>query len=190
MKIFLVDNYDSFTYNLLHYLEGISQTKVEVYRNDELEQLDVDSYSHIVLSPGPGLPHEAGGLMAFIERIKHKKILGVCLGQQAIAASFGVELEQLSSVVHGQSTRIFIQSNGEGSSIFENLPDQFKVGRYHSWVIKPKNEVEGISITSVDEHGHIMSIQHNELDITAVQFHPESILTEYGREMIENWLNS
>lgn len=185
MKILLIDNYDSFTYNLLHYLEGESGVKVEVFRNDQLADLDVSSYSHIILSPGPGLPSEAGELLAFIEENKLKKMLGVCLGQQALAAAFAIPLKQLNSVVHGQAREVTILKAGR---LFSDLPKNFKVGRYHSWVVDPDGLSSEFEVLAVDEEGQLMAIQHKELDLTAVQFHPESILTEHGRKMIQNWL--
>jgi len=186
VKILLVDNYDSFTYNLLHYLEGESLAAVDVKRNDELQGLVVDSYTHIVISPGPGLPEEAGKLKEFISSIQDKKVLGVCLGQQAIAEVFDSSLSQLEKVVHGQSQEIKIIDREE--PIYFGLPDQFKVGRYHSWVVDSENLNSSIKVTAVDEEGNIMSIRHRDLDIAAVQFHPESILTEHGRKMIRNWI--
>ncbi len=185
MKILLVDNYDSFTYNLLHYLEGESNTKVDVIRNDQLDSFDTMPYTHIVISPGPGLPRESGGLLSFIQKNKEKKILGVCLGQQAIAEAFSLPLKQLEKVVHGQASQLNILQEGV---IFLGLPKSFKVGRYHSWVVDFHADSNEFKVLAIDEKGHCMALQHNALDLTAVQFHPESILTEYGRKMIGNWI--
>ena len=187
MNILLIDNYDSFTYNLLHYLEEASDTKVEVLRNDEIEGVDTSDYTHIVISPGPGLPKESGQLIDFIQANLHKKILGICLGQQALAEVFGMKLKQLDTVVHGQATTIEILDADE--PLFLGLPKKFKVGRYHSWVVDPKTINGKISITTKDEKGELMGIRHFQKDISAVQFHPESILTEHGKQMIANWLN-
>jgi anthranilate synthase component 2 len=187
MKILLVDNYDSFTYNLLHYLEGESGTEVEVVRNDQLSGLDTSSHTHIVISPGPGLPSEAADLIHFIKQNQQKKMLGVCLGQQAIAEAFGLNLSQLKEVVHGQARSMKLV---KPSSIFAGLPSSFKVGRYHSWVVENSDDLKDFEILAVDEQENLMAIEHKKLPLTAVQFHPESILTEYGREMIRNWLDA
>jgi anthranilate synthase component 2 len=186
-KILLIDNYDSFTYNLVHYLEAITDQTIDVIRNDKLDFSKMDEYESIVISPGPGLPKLAGQLMEFLERFSNtKKILGICLGQQAIAEHFGMRLKNLGEVVHGQARKIEVKNN---TGLFKNLPESFTVGRYHSWVIEPESMSADFEITSTDKQGNIMSIQHKTLPIDAVQFHPESILTEYGKEMLGNWLN-
>jgi anthranilate synthase component 2 len=188
MKILLIDNYDSFTYNLFHYLDELNAGGVEVIRNDELDLEKVQEYDRVVLSPGPGLPKDAGKLMAFLKRYATEiPILGVCLGQQAIAEHFGMKLKNLAEVVHGQSRKIQILENMKG--IFADFPKEIKVGRYHSWVIDPASVHQDFCITSTDKDGNIMSIQHKNLPISAVQFHPESVLTERGKEMLQNWLN-
>jgi anthranilate synthase component 2 len=185
-KILLIDNYDSFTYNLVHYLEAITEQEINVIRNDDLDFSKIDEYDSVVISPGPGLPKDAGLLMEFLERFsKEKKILGICLGQQAIAEHFGMQLKNLGEVVHGQARKIEVKNN---TGLFKNLPESFTVGRYHSWVIDPESINSDFEITSTDEQGNIMSIQHRTLPISAVQFHPESILTDYGKEMLGNWL--
>lgn len=186
MKILLIDNYDSFTYNLLHYLEEASDSKAEVFRNDEIDGLDTSDYTHIVISPGPGLPKEAGQLIDFIQANLHKKILGICLGQQALAEVFGMKLKQLDTVVHGQATTIEVVDNKE--ALFKDLPKKFKVGRYHSWVVDNSSLSNELVVTARDEFGEIMAISHRELPIKAVQFHPESILTEFGKEMVKSWI--
>lgn len=186
-KILLIDNYDSFTYNLFHYLEEFYQGEIVVMRNDEIEFARVDEYEGIVISPGPGLPKEAGQLMKFLESFAHKKrILGICLGQQAIAEHFEMPLLNLNEVVHGQSTLIEVLND---QSIFKSLPSKLNVGRYHSWVIDPQKVNAEFEVTAVDSSGLIMGIKHKSLPIEAVQFHPESVLTDYGKEMIKNWID-
>ncbi len=186
MKILLLDNYDSFTYNLVHYLESMG-AEVEIFRNDEIEIEEVKNFDKIVLSPGPGIPDQAGILKAIIKEYFDKKpILGICLGQQAIAEVFGGSLIQLSTVVHGEATPITITSPNE--ILFKDLPKIIEVGRYHSWVVDPNTLPDTLEITSVDENGNIMSLQHKIYDVKAVQFHPESIMTPYGMQMLENWI--
>ncbi|MBL4707007.1 MAG: aminodeoxychorismate/anthranilate synthase component II [Flavobacteriales bacterium] len=186
--ILLIDNYDSFTYNLYHYLEEMNEGKVVVMRNDEINFEQAESFQKVVISPGPGLPSQAGDLMKFLNQfILEKEILGICLGQQAIAEHFGMRLKNLEEVIHGQAKQIRVLSKKE--RLFSGLPSVLKVGRYHSWVIDPKNITENIIITSQDDDGNIMSIAHESLPIKAVQFHPESVLTEFGKEMIANWLS-
>ncbi len=186
-QILLIDNYDSFTFNLYHYLDELNQGGVEVQRNDEVKLEGVPQYDMVVLSPGPGLPKQAGKLMEFLDLYATTiPILGVCLGQQAIAEHFGMKLKNLPKVVHGQARSIEIIQREKG--LFKGFPKSIKVGRYHSWVIDPESMHEDFSITSTDDEGNIMSIQHNTLPICAVQFHPESVLTEMGKEMLGNWL--
>ena len=186
-KVLLLDSYDSFTYNLYHYLEAFSNTQVDVVRNDRISLNEVDGYDGIILSPGPGLPSEAGLLIPIIERYKEtKRIFGVCLGQQAIAQAFGGELENPEKVYHGVSTPINI---GEPKHyLFDGLPSRIEVGRYHSWVVANQNFPKCLRIEATDDKGSIMAISHHQLDICAVQFHPESILTPTGKQMIFNWL--
>jgi len=188
-NILLIDNYDSFTYNLFHYLEELSDDEVHVIRNDELVLNQLDEYHSIVISPGPGLPATSGNLMNFLEKFAHsKKILGICLGQQAIAEHFGMQLKNLTQVVHGKAKKIKVVSDQD--VLFNNLPTTFNVGRYHSWVIEPSSLSPDFEVTSVDDDSNIMSITHKSLPIMAVQFHPESVLTEYGKEILKNWLES
>ena len=192
-KILLIDNYDSFTFNLVHYLEAITDQAIDVIRNDDLDFSKMDDYDSVVISPGPGLPKQAGMLMEFLEAFSsQKKILGICLGQQAIAEHFGMQLKNLGEVVHGQARKIevFCQKGGQVNNVglFQGLPKTIRVGRYHSWVIEPESMNADFEITSSDEQGNIMSIKHKTLAIEAVQFHPESILTEFGKEMLRNWL--
>ncbi|WP_438966930.1 anthranilate synthase component II [Flavobacterium sp.] len=184
-KIVVIDNYDSFTYNLVHYLEDLN-CDVTVYRNDEFDLEEIEPFDKIVLSPGPGIPEKAGLLKEVIKKYASTKpILGICLGQQAIGEVFGAELINLEKVYHGVATKIIITEN---DTLFNDLPLEIEVGRYHSWVIDKSTIPKELKVTSVDENGEIMSIKHISLDIKAVQFHPESILTPFGKKMLENWL--
>lgn len=187
-KILLIDNYDSFTYNIYHYLEELWEEGVEVIRNDELNLEKAQQYDRIVISPGPNLPEAAGNLLPVLKAITaEKKILGICLGLQAIAEVFDLKLKNLKEVVHGQSTPIRVTEST--SLLFKGLPRQFKVGRYHSWVIDEKSNLENkLKVTAVDEAKNIMAVAHPTLPIHAVQFHPESVLCEYGKEILGNWL--
>ncbi|MGO4920873.1 anthranilate synthase component II [Maribacter spongiicola] len=185
-KILVIDNYDSFTYNLVHYLEELG-CEVIVKRNDQLTLEEVDAFDKIVLSPGPGIPDEAGLLKQIIEKYAPtKSIFGVCLGQQAIAEVFGGSLINLDEVYHGIATKIKITKD---DVIFEGIPKEIEVGRYHSWVVNP-DLPEVLEATSLDENGQIMSLRHKTYDVRAVQFHPESVLTPQGKKMLENWLNA
>ncbi len=180
----MIDNYDSFTYNLVHYLEDLDGD-VTVKRNDQLTLDEVEPFDHIVLSPGPGIPDEAGLLKEIIKTYAtSKRIFGVCLGLQAIGEVFGGTLVNLDQVYHGVATTITVTKD---DPIFKGLPKNLQVGRYHSWVVDP-NVPEELEITSVDENGQIMSLRHKEYDVTAVQFHPESVLTPEGKQMLKNWL--
>lgn len=186
MKILVVDNFDSFVYNLVHYLEGMG-AEVTVVRNTEEFLSIVDDFDKILLSPGPGLPAEAGKMMSLLEeRLLSKSFLGVCLGHQALGVFFGMALTNLETVKHGVSSDMFIEANGR---LFVGLPKKSKVGRYHSWVIDKNSLNENVEIVARDEEGEIMALQHKELPIYGVQFHPESILTEFGKEILQNWLN-
>lgn len=186
-KILVFDNYDSFTYNLVHLVEKITDSKVDVVRNDQLALEDVAFYDKIILSPGPGIPAEAGLLLPLIKKYAStKSILGVCLGHQAIGEALGGKLLQLETVFHGVSTDV-MQGN-EAGFLFSGLPPVFKVGRYHSWVIDEKGLPEGLSVTARDGQGRIMAIQHKTLDLCGVQFHPESIMTEFGEKLLRNFI--
>ncbi len=183
-SILMIDNYDSFTYNLVHYLEDLD-CEVVVKRNDQLTLEDVDNFELIVLSPGPGIPNEAGLLKPIIKRYaKTKRIFGVCLGQQAIAEVFGGSLVNLDQVYHGVASEIEIVQD---DYIFEGLPRQIAVGRYHSWVVN-NNIPDSLVATSFDTNGQIMSLKHIDFDIRAVQFHPESVLTPNGKQILKNWV--
>jgi anthranilate synthase component 2 len=186
-KIIIIDNYDSFTYNLVHYLEDLN-AEVTVFRNDEFDIDELLKFDKIVLSPGPGIPKEAGLLLEVIKTYANKKsILGICLGQQAIAEVFGGSLINLEKVHHGVSSTISIIAPED--PIFQNLEPEIEVGRYHSWVVNPIDFPDVLKITSVDESNLIMSLRHRNLDVCGVQFHPESLLTPNGKKILENWLN-
>jgi anthranilate synthase component 2 len=186
-KILVIDNYDSFTYNLVHYLQDLG-CDVTVKRNDQLTLDEVEPFDKIVLSPGPGIPDEAGLLKSIIERFApEKSILGVCLGQQAIGEVFGGTLINLDSVFHGVATQVKICVDDE--IIFKGLNKTIDVGRYHSWVVDP-NLPKELEATSFDENGQVMSLRHKIYDVKGVQFHPESVLTPNGKQMLENWINN
>ena len=186
-KILIIDNYDSFTYNLVHLVNEIG-LQCDVWRNDKFAIGDVDAYSHIILSPGPGIPSEAGLLLEVIEKYAPtKSIFGVCLGQQAIAEVFGGKLYNLSRPMHGIATPIKVTDQHE--KLFAGLPQSFKVGRYHSWVVDRDGFPDVLTVTAIDEQDNsIMALRHKEYDVRGVQFHPESVLTEHGRAIMQNWL--
>jgi anthranilate synthase component 2 len=195
MKILVFDNYDSFTYNLVHLVEKITHGKVDVFRNDELPMEKVKDYDKIILSPGPGIPSEAGMLLPLIKEYAASKcILGVCLGHQAIGEAFGGTLTNLSTVYHGVATPIEVKSDpanggtGVRSMLFEGLADTIMVGRYHSWVVDEKGFPDVLEITARDANHYIMALQHTTFDVQGVQFHPESVLTPDGEKIISNWL--
>jgi len=185
-KVFVIDNYDSFTYNLVHYLEELD-CEVTVKRNDQFELDELEDYPLLLLSPGPGIPDESGLLKAAIERYApSKKILGICLGQQAIGEVFGASLINLDKVYHGIATPVKVIKE---DVLFKDLPDVFVIGRYHSWVVETPLPEELIA-TSVDEEGQLMSLRHKTYDVCAVQYHPESVLTPHGKKILDNWINS
>ena len=229
MKILVFDNYDSFTYNLVHLVEKILHQKVDVYRNDQIPLENVKAYDKIILSPGPGIPEEAGLLLPLIkEYAATKSMLGVCLGHQAIGQAFGGKLINLSTVYHGVATPVQIvkrqtadgkrqtanpdkleavkSENGKSKkqaesstevahspltthhSLFDGLPDEFEVGRYHSWVVSEEGFPKELEITARDANNYIMALQHKTYDVQGVQFHPESVLTPRGEEILRNWL--
>lgn len=189
MRILVIDNYDSFVHNLVHILENIEDSEITIVKNDKVSLSEVEKYDKILLSPGPGIPSEAGLMTDVIKKFyKTKSILGVCLGHQALGEFFGFNLKQLSQPLHGISTEITTICN---SKLFKGMPLKFRVGHYHSWVIEPKDFSEHqIEIIACDDNGRVMAIQHKQLPIYGVQFHPESILTEYGKVIISNWMNS
>ncbi|WP_298761601.1 aminodeoxychorismate/anthranilate synthase component II [uncultured Psychroserpens sp.] len=187
MKVLVIDNYDSFTYNLVHYLEDLN-CEVTVKRNDKLSLEEVDSFQKIVLSPGPGIPNEAGLLKDIIKiYAPTKSILGVCLGQQAIGEVFGGSLINLEDVYHGVATQVDICVDDE--SLFNNMNKTIEVGRYHSWVVDA-NLPEVLEATSFDSNGQVMSLRHRVYDVKGVQYHPESVLTPNGKQILENWIKS
>ncbi len=186
-KIMVFDNYDSFTYNLVHLVEKIVHQKPDVYRNDEISLEKVEDYDRIILSPGPGIPSEAGLLLDLIKRYAAgKSILGVCLGHQAIAEAMGGSLINLDTVFHGVATPIHILDTGEG--LFNNLDKTEEVGRYHSWIVDETTLPADFVVTARDDNAYVMAMKHRRYDLQSVQFHPESILTPNGEKMIRNWL--
>ena len=215
MRILVFDNYDSFTYNLVHLVEKILHQKVDVYRNDQIPLEKVKEYDKIILSPGPGIPGEAGLLLPLIkEYASSKSILGVCLGHQAIGEAFGGKLVNLSEVYHGVATPVRLVNressnvsremgvgNGQSAvggrnsslithhSLFKNLPDVFEAGRYHSWIVSDENFPTELEVTARDENNFIMALQHKTYDVQGVQFHPESVLTPMGEDILKNWLS-
>ncbi|AHF16707.1 anthranilate synthase component II [Niabella soli] len=187
MKLLVFDNYDSFTYNLVHMVEKILHQKVEVHRNDQIPLEAIKQYDKIILSPGPGIPSESGLLLPLIkEYAASKSVLGVCLGQQAIGEVFGGSLYNLPHVYHGIATNCkIIKRSG---NLFDGIPDGFEIGRYHSWVVAPENFPADLEITAVDDNDMIMALRHKQYDVQGVQFHPESVLTPLGETIIRNWL--
>ncbi|MBO9572558.1 MAG: aminodeoxychorismate/anthranilate synthase component II [Chitinophagaceae bacterium] len=187
MNILVFDNYDSFTYNLVHLVEKILPVKVDVFRNDEIPLEKIKAYDKIILSPGPGVPSEAGLLLPLIkEYASSKSILGVCLGHQAIGEAFGGSLTNLSKVYHGVSTNCLI--SGNPGKLFEGLPEEIEIGRYHSWIVNKEDLPAELEITAEDENGFIMAMRHKKYDVQGVQFHPESVLTPLGGVILKNWL--
>ena len=188
MKILVLDNYDSFTYNLVHIVKNIApEAQVSVFRNDAIALADVAAFDKILLSPGPGLPHEAGIMPKVIAEYASKKsILGVCLGLQAIAEAFGGSLRNLREVFHGVATPI--KPTKQEDYLYRDLPNEFLAGRYHSWIVEKNNLPDELLITATDDKGEIMSLMHREYDLRGVQFHPESVLTAEGTKLISNWI--
>ncbi len=188
MKILVLDNYDSFTYNLVYILRELHD-QVEVYRNDKISLENVANYDKILLSPGPGIPSEAGIMLDLVkEYASSKSILGICLGHQGIGEVFGGSLENMSDVLHGISDKNIVTDTSE--RIFKGLPAEFQVGRYHSWTVIPESVPKSMTVTAVDEQGRVMGLSHKQYDVRGLQFHPESVLTEHGKEMLQNWLDA
>ncbi len=188
-KILVIDNYDSFTYNLVHYISNLTDDPMDVFRNDQIELDAIEKYDKILLSPGPGIPIEAGICLDLIKRYSStKSILGVCLGHQAIAEAFGGKLINLDKVYHGVSSTLNIIAPED--TLYKDIPGTFEVGRYHSWVVSRENLPDCFKINSLDEQGIIMGISHKEYNVKGVQYHPESVLTEHGLKIVENWLNN
>lgn len=185
--ILVIDNYDSFTYNLVHLLQELNAS-YEVVRNDKFDINEVEKYDKILLSPGPGIPEEAGLLLDVIRKYAAtKSILGICLGQQAIAEVFGAKLYNMPKPLHGVATSIEITDNSE--TLFTNFPEDSKIGRYHSWAVDPNTLTAELKVTAVDPNGVIMALSHTKYDVKGMQFHPESILTDNGKTLIANWIN-
>ncbi len=188
MKILVLDNYDSFVYNLVHYIKQLGFTDVDVFRNDKIALADVAKYDKILLSPGPGIPEEAGIMIDLIkEYADSKSIMGVCLGHQAIAEAFGSELENMDEVLHGVGNKMQVVAD---EVLYNGLPKEFEVGRYHSWQVKKNSLGDTFKLTGVDVNGNVMSMRHNSLDVVGVQYHPESVLTQHGLKIVENWLKN
>jgi len=186
-KILVIDNYDSFTYNLVHYINQVSGHEPDVFRNDEIALGDVEEYEKILISPGPGLPVEAGICLDLITQYAQSKcILGICLGHQAIGEAFGGTLVNLDRVYHGLATPVTIMEPGD--PLFRNIPAVILAGRYHSWVVNNIGLPDCLAVTCRDENGLIMGISHRQFDVRGLQFHPESVLTEYGFEIMRNWI--
>jgi anthranilate synthase component 2 len=187
MKIMVLDNYDSFTYNLVHILKEITGGTVDVHRNDTISVEDAGMYDKIIISPGPGVPDEAGITKELIGRYgSSKSILGVCLGCQAIAETFGGSLINLDKVYHGVKSDIKVLDKSD--NIFNELPERFEAGRYHSWVVNSKDLPSCLKVTATDDEGMIMALAHKEYDVKGVQFHPESVMTPNGKKILANWL--
>ena len=185
MKIVIIDNYDSFTYNLSHLVKALG-AEVTVLRNDQFQLADLEPYSKIILSPGPGIPSEAGLLLDVIRTYAGRKpILGVCLGHQAIGEAFGARLENLSDVFHGVATPCHITCD---DALFSGISRHITVGRYHSWVVAADNLPDCLEVTAVSDEGQIMALRHRDLNVRGIQFHPESVLTPDGKQMLQNWL--
>ncbi len=188
MKILVLDNYDSFTYNLVHIIRELGH-EMEIFRNDKIELEAVKKYDKILLSPGPGIPDEAGMLKDVIKFYSQtKSILGVCLGHQAIAEAFGAKLYNIPNVLHGVTSKAIITDKSE--KLFKDLPAQFEVCHYHSWAVVAESITPELTVTATNADGLVMAIAHKKYDVRGVQFHPESIMTEHGKKIIENWLNN
>ena len=185
MNILVIDNYDSFTYNLVHTLKKFEGVTVTVKRNDQVDAIEASAYDKLLFSPGPGIPEEAGNMPAIIKALAGKKpMLGVCLGHQAIGEAFGGTLRNMNQVLHGIATPVTVVAN---SYLFDGLPETLEVGRYHSWIVDTEALPEALEVTAIDNEGRIMALQHKAFDIQGVQFHPESVLTPLGEKMLENW---
>ena len=188
MKLLLIDNYDSFTYNIVQLIEQCSIGDFIMLKNDELKHIETGAFDKVIISPGPGIAVEAGDLNDFVRRFyKDKSMLGICLGHEAIAELFDAKLVRMPSPWHGIQGPGYVIKN---SRIFEGLPSQFSIGHYHSWIIDRETLPEQLVVTMEDDQGRIMAIEHRKYDLTGLQFHPESVMTEYGLEMMKNWLGS
>lgn len=189
MKILIFDNYDSFTYNLVHIIEKLGYDDFDVYRNDKVKLTDIEVYDKILLSPGPGVPSEAGILLPLIKQYaQDKSMLGICLGHQAIAETFGGSLINMENVMHGIAVETKILDKND--YLFKGLPGKFLAGHYHSWIVDAETLPDSLQITAIDEQNNIMAMSHKQFDLKGLQFHPESILTEYGEQLIKNWMEN
>ena len=185
-KVLVIDNYDSFVYNLVYLLKEIG-CEVEVHRNDKIALDEVKKFDYILLSPGPGIPSEAGIMLDLLNEFKtSKRILGVCLGHQAIAESFGASLSNMGEVLHGVTTECVVTDPNE--LLFQGIPSRFEVCRYHSWTVLPDTMPSGLKVTAVDDKGFVLAEAHETFDVRGVQFHPEAYLTQHGLQMIKNWM--
>ncbi len=188
-KILIIDNYDSFTYNLVQYVKELTDAQVDVYRNDTISLADIDAYDTVIFSPGPGLPEQAGIMIDAIKQYApQKKMLGVCLGHQAIGMAFGSKLQNLKKVYHGVQTPVKIMDTDD--PVFKNIAPETEVGRYHSWVIAPTTLSDELKVTAQSEDGQIMAVKHKKYPVWGLQFHPESIMTDEGKKMIQNFLEA
>ena len=190
MRILVLDNYDSFTYNLVHYIKELGYTEnLDVFRNDQIVLEDVKAYDKILLSPGPGIPEEAGIMPELIKRYGPiKSIFGVCLGHQGIAEAYGAKLYNMDKVLHGISSQVEVVKPGD--RLFKEIPNTYQICHYHSWNVDKEHLGSELDVTAIDEFGEIMAISHKNYDVKGVQFHPESIMTEYGHQLLRNWLDS
>ena len=188
MKILVLDNYDSFVYNLVYILKELG-ANVDVFRNDKIDLESVKKYDKILLSPGPGIPEEAGIMMDLLKEFKTtKSIFGVCLGHQAIGEAFGAKLHNMGDVLHGVTTNCTVSDSSE--RLFQNIPNQFEVCRYHSWTVMPETMPSDLRITAFDDNGFVLAEAHQKYDVRGVQFHPEAYLTQHGVQMVSNWLKN
>lgn len=190
MKILILDNYDSFTYNLVYLIRDLGYgNEMQIFRNDKIAVADVEAYDKVLLSPGPGLPSEAGIMMELISKYAaSKSILGVCLGHQGIAEAFGATLLNMPEVLHGVAGQVSVKNQKE--KLFSGIPGTYKACRYHSWTVLPETMPAELEITATDDKGNVMALAHRKYDVRGVQFHPESILTEHGKKLMKNWLES
>ena len=189
MKILVLDNYDSFTYNLVHIIRELGYgNDLDVYRNDKINLSEIDAYDKILLSPGPGIPSEAGIMLELIRQYAStKSILGICLGHQGISEVFGAKLYNMPVVLHGVGTPVLLKTNDD--YLFTDIPDKFEVCRYHSWAVEGDSVNGDLEISAVDNDNIVMGVRHKKLDVRGLQFHPESIVTENGKTLIQNWIH-
>lgn len=189
MKILVLDNYDSFTYNLVHYLKELGyEESIDVFRNDRISLEAVNEYDKILLSPGPGIPEEAGIMPDLIRQYgPSKSILGVCLGHQGIAEAYGAQLYNMPQVLHGVSSQVHVTQTDD--RLFNDIPATYRICHYHSWNVDKSRLGNEIEVTAIDEFGEVMAISHKKYDVKGVQFHPESIMTEHGHQLLKNWMN-